>query len=417
MNVVFAYSLVASAILLLLYPAVRFAVGKNNNFKFNRMLLLSALLVSLMAPAVMTFGTLTHKPLAENISVESGEMLQTVTSVADLHEQASPTIPILIGVYHCGVIFLTLKAVYSLFAVLKLKRRCRKDSYDNHALYIHTDNRISPFSFGRAMFILETDRVDAIVRHESGHVNANHWIDIMLAELSCIFMWYNPFIWLYKSLIKLNHEYEADSFVISGGIEVSNYQHLLIDKALGRRTMPLADSFSTHGRSFRRRVLVMNEGKTSTAKKLFGLLLLPSMAVAVIFINQPLSANVLLKIKDFHVIQKEEFNESPKIGPTQNAVLTEPSPTLLPSPIVDPAPLAKTVEYAIKYDSKPAPIKANVRLTIDDKGRIIDTEIDGDYSPALKIAINEAISDLSFEPALDNGKPVQIKIVLPIRRE
>ena len=75
------------------------------------------------------------------------------------------------------------------------------------------------------------------------------------------------------------------------------------------------------------------------------------------------------------------------------------------------------MEYAIKYDSKPAPIKANVRLTIDDKGRIIDTEIDGDYSPDLKIAINEALSELSFEPALDNDKPVQIKIVLPIRRE
>lgn len=64
-----------------------------------------------------------------------------------------------------------------------------------------------------------------------------------------------------------------------------------------------------------------------------------------------------------------------------------------------------------------APIKANVRVTINEKGKIIDSEIDGEYPDDFKIAVDEALSGLTFEPALDNGKPVQIKIVLPVRKE
>ncbi len=57
--------------------------------------------------------------------------------------------------------------------------------------------------------------------------------------------------------MKLNHEFEADAAVISSGIAVSEYQHLLIAKAVGNRAMPLAASFATNSRNFRKRVLLI----------------------------------------------------------------------------------------------------------------------------------------------------------------
>ena len=76
------------------------------------------------------------------------------------------------------------------------------------------------------------------------------------------------------------------------------------------------------------------------------------------------------------------------------------------------------MKYAITYDNREdAPLNANLRITIDNEGRILKTEISGEYSSEFWIAVNEALSGLTFEPALDNGKPIQITIVLPVKKE
>lgn len=356
MSAVFAYSLMVSAVLLFLYPAVHLTVTKNNRFRFNRALLVSVLLLSFIAPATLTYNAVIPETLTDNMPQVGKVMVEHIaspTGPAGQSNYAIPIIPILIAVYYCGIFTLILRSGYALFVLSRLKRSCRKETYDGHALYIHCDSRISPFSYGRAIFISETDNVEAIVRHESGHIDAHHWVDILLAELNCIFLWYNPFVWLYKNLIKLNNEYEADSYVIDNGIEISEYQHLLIDKALGLRAMPLTNSFATRSRSFRRRVLAMSEGKSTATKKLLGILLIPSFAIAILAINQPLSAGVLSKIKDFHVSAKAEDANNQQAETPQAEIpheSKEPSTEKLPSPIVDQAPFAKVVEYTIKYD-------------------------------------------------------------------
>lgn len=425
MSAAFAYSLVASAVLLFLYPAVHLTVSKNNSFRFNRMLLVSVLLLSLIVSAALIFNASMPKALSDNLPQVGKVVVESVaspTTVAVPTNNAMPIIPILMAVYYCGIFTLILRSAYSFLVLSKLKHRCRKEIYDGRTLYVHRDSRISPFSFVRDIFIAEADRIDAIVRHESGHIDANHWIDILLAEMSCIFLWYNPFVWLYKNLIKQNHEYEADAYVISNGVGISEYQHLLIAKALGRRVMPMTNSFATRSGSFRRRVLVMNERKSSATKKLSGILLIPSLAIAILAVNQPLSAGALLKIKDFNVSVRAEEPYSPQTEAPQAEipqVSKDSSTAKLPSPIVDQAPFAEVVEYAIKYDPvlDDAPIHANVRVTINEKGKIIDSEIEGEYPDGLKIAVDKALSGLTFEPALDNGNPVRIRIVLPVRKE
>ncbi len=424
MSAVFAYSLVVSAVLLFLYPAVQLTVSKNNSFRFNRALLISVLLLSFTVPAILTFDTALSKSLSDTLPQVGKVMVESVAlpdNYAGQSNYALPVIPILIAVYYSGIFALVMRSAYSLLVLSRLKRSCRKETYDGHSLYIHSDSRISPFSFGRAIFISEADKVGAIVRHESGHINANHWADIFLAEISCILLWYNPFIWLYKNLIKINHEYEADSYVINNGVDISEYQHLLIAKALERREIHLTNSFATRSSGFRRRVLFMSEGKSPETKKLLGLLLLPSLAIAILAINQPLSAGVLSKIKDFHVSAQTEDANNPQTEIPQGEIPQESkklSTAKLPAPIVDQAPFAEVVEYALKYAPElDAPINANVRVTINEKGKVIDTEVDGNYSDEFKIVIDDVLSELRFEPARDNGRPTQIRIVLPVRKK
>lgn len=417
MSGVFAYSLVVSAIILFLYPAVYLTVNKNSSFRFNRALLISTLLISFAWPAMMALNAVIGMLPAVDIATVGEAIIEPITHASPVMQTEVSYIPIILGIYYGGIIVLFLRTTYSIYLLSKLKRSCRKELVDNHALYIHNNGRISPFSFGRAIFISEADRMDAIVRHEMGHINANHWVDILLAEISCIFLWYNPFIWLYKKLIKLNHEYEADNYVINGGINVSDYQHLLIAKALGRRTMPLANSFATRLGSFRHRVLYMSKTKTSATRKLLGTLIIPSLVIAAILINHPISAEVLTTIKNYDSAHKSELSARQQTEVIKAPEMAEQSGTLLPSPIKDPTPLAKIVDYAIEYNLKnDAPIKANIRLTINDKGQILNADIDGEYSPDFKVAINEALSGVKFEPTLDNGKPITIRVNLPVRK-
>ena len=415
MSAVFAYSLVVSTMLMFLYPAVYLTVSRNNRFRFNRTMLISALVISFTVPAIMSANINVHEALPAGAYMVGDATIEKATQALRHTGTAIHIIPLLLGVYYCGIVVLAMKTAYSLFSLAWLKRGCRKELYEGHTLYIHQDKRISPFSFGRAIFISETDRIDAILRHESGHIHANHWVDILMVELTCIFLWYNPFVRLYRNLMKLNHEFEADFHVISGGMGISDYQHLLITKAMGRRTMPLANSFATQGRIFRRRVLLMGKGKTPTARKLSGVLVIPSLVIAVALINHPILANTISGIKNFH---NSGIIDTPPIMAIQEAEGTEPAKTILPSPITDQKPLAKTLKYAIMYDNREdAPLNANLRITIDNEGRILNTEISGEYSSEFWIAVNETLTGLTFEPALDNGKPIQITIVLPVKKE
>ena len=85
---------------------------------------------------------------------------------------------------------------------------------------------------------------------KKAHTFKKHWIDVAIADFFCIFMWYNPFAWMLKNLIKLNHEYEADAKVIDSNIDVLSYQRLLIAKAVGHRTLHIANNFAMSKRIF-----------------------------------------------------------------------------------------------------------------------------------------------------------------------
>ena len=174
MSAVFAYSLVVSTIIMFLYPAVYLTVSRNNRFRFNRVMLISALVISFTVPAIMSANINVHEALPAGAYMVGDATIEKATQALRHTGTAIHIIPVLLGVYYCGIVVLAMKTAYSLFSLARLKRGCRKELFEGHTLYIHRNEHISPFSFGRAIFISETDRIDAILRHESGHIHANH---------------------------------------------------------------------------------------------------------------------------------------------------------------------------------------------------------------------------------------------------
>ena len=422
MNALFSYSLAVSAVLVLIYPVLYLTVSRNNSFRFNRLLLGFGLLAAFALPLITTLNVTPIRHLVDTAAVLTGDIVikNAVTITPQTPNSGAPVIMTLLGIYYCGVLVLTLKTLYSLLQLNRLKRHCRKELHDNQALYIHDNELIAPFSFGKSIFLSEGDRNDPVIRHECGHVDANHWIDILIAESGCILLWYNPFMWLYKNLIKLNHEYEADHYVISSGIGISDYQHLLISKALGRRIMPLTNSLTNGTRNFRRRILIMSEGKTSSARKLLAALMIPSFVIAAALLTHPVSAKALSSITNFKMPYSSGISEPQPVDEAEDEINYAPvtSPIQLPSPLTDQQDLHKVIEYSFKFlDKNDSPLKTNIEITIDKDGKVIGTDYSGEIPSDIKIELEESLSKIIFNPTLNKeGEPVQVKIVIPVRK-
>ena len=66
---------------------------------------------------------------------------------------------------------------------------------DGNVLCIHFDESIAPFSWYRYIVMSQKDYDEGgstVIMHESMHIKAKHWLDLLLAEAVALLVWYNP---------------------------------------------------------------------------------------------------------------------------------------------------------------------------------------------------------------------------------
>ncbi len=166
--------------------------------------------------------------------------------------------------------------------------------HGRYTLAITPDTRIAPFSWCCYIVMSRSDfetSGEVITLHETRHLDARHWVDLLLAQLVAIFQWYNPAAWLMREELKTVHEFQADEAVIRSGTDPRQYQMLLIKKAVGARFPSLANSLN-HSK-LKKRITMMYKSKSSTARRFRALALLPAGALALLATNIPAVASIL----------------------------------------------------------------------------------------------------------------------------
>ena len=84
---------------------------------------------------------------------------------------------------------------------------------------------------------------------------------------------------------------------------------------------------------------------------------------------------------------------------------------------VEPKPI---VPFQLSYEDIPMVQKLDLRgsiliqFTIDEYGKVIKPEIVDSFTKMLDNVVIEKVMSLKFEPALQNGVPVQVRYSLPI---
>ncbi|MBS1565665.1 MAG: hypothetical protein JST39_14845, partial [Bacteroidetes bacterium] len=179
-----------------------------------------------------------------------------------------------------GTVFMTVRLGILFFSLYRLRRRSVLLGVDGGTELFESADPITPFSFGRSIYINRKSHTEEelrqIMRHEYVHVRQRHTIDILVGELICLVNWYNPFAWLLRHAIRQNLEFVADSNVLANGVDRKEYQYLLL-KVMGAAQYRIANNFNFS--NLKKRIVMMNKMKSARLHLTRFLFVLPLLLV------------------------------------------------------------------------------------------------------------------------------------------
>jgi beta-lactamase regulating signal transducer with metallopeptidase domain len=311
-------------------------------FRFNRYYLLAALVLSFSIP-FMQFGI-------KEFSIQKSAIHTVVPAIRTIHGLQPETGEILpsvntktTGQVFTTAFFLKLSAITACMITLVLFLRFvtnllklyyyiakNKQVKKNGFTIVKVNKKISPFSFFHYIFVSESDLQNEKIQpeifcHERAHVRQKHTFDVILIEFITIFFWFNPFIYLFRKSIKINHEFLADEEVLKKQFDVISYQYLLLNNIVVKSQTVL--SHSLNYLVTKKRLLIMTRETSKLKSVTLRLMCIPFVvATAVIFSNkiQAQSDAVkeqVLKTQPSDVIRADSVRVITKPGTSAKAIV------------------------------------------------------------------------------------------------
>ena len=457
MGIFFVYILKSSVCLVVFYLFYRLLLSRETFHRFNRVALLSILLLSCLLPLVevtVEEQTEVHQTM---MTLEQWLMLADMMNTADatdlqVEEVTVTWIQVALLVYLAGILLFALRNGYSLLKLGGLLKSGRKENLSKYidegekvTLIVH-DRDIAPFSWMKYIVISEKDLDEngrEILIHELAHIQNRHSWDLLVADICIFFQWFNPASWLLKQELQNIHEYEADETVIEKGVDAKQYQLLLIKKAVGTRLYSMANSFN-HGK-LKKRITMMLKEKSNPWAKLKYLYILPVAAIAVTAFARPeisetaeeisaVKVNDLTAIVEAKAIKSTE--ESVQISTVSqdtvkvNYVPTEVSRKLQGTAVfevVEEMPefpggvdammeyLQKELRYPESAKEKGIQGRVTVQFIIDKEGNVTNSKVTRSVDKDMDAEAIRLVKAMpKWKPGMQKGKAVAVKYTVPV---
>ncbi len=432
MSALFSFSLAVSLFVALLFPVLYQLIVRSTWFRFNRLVLAGSMVLCLVLPltdipALMSAAYGVTLSGLESVDAVMDSVSAPVSSESETVPQAGfGWIALAVLIYWAGIAVLLCREVWSYVRLFRLVSRSRKTACRGYVLCRLSGGEMSPCCWGRYIFLTESDddnSPNSILIHELAHTKRMHWVDVLFADLFCIFLWYNPFAWMTRGLVKLNHEFEADEAVIESGADVYDYQHLLVTKAIGSRAPSVSNSFTAGKRRFRRRVLTVSRKRSSRKTMLLAACAIPALAIGLLLSSTPLSARVLADISGFEFPghrNGDVVEASQTVAGTEKAPETGDEKTdsvkvmILPQPYHDQKPLAELLRTTLESSPSGEAVKVNIQVVIGEDGKIREVTTDHDDDSSVKTAVDKLVNSVMFEKMLQDGKPIRMSYNIPV---
>lgn len=337
-----------------------------------------------------------------------------------------------------------------------------KDEQYGITIYCHAQD-IAPFSWLNSIVISEDDynnNATEILRHEMGHIEHRHSFDIILANIVQTIQWWNPLSWILASSLRDVHEYEADDAVLTSGVNIHQYQTLLIRKAVANTTYTFANSFN-HS-LLKKRITMMVKEKSNPWMRTKALLLIPMSAIAlcafatpnlnvlaekvmetnekIIRIRKTLAYLQTLRISPYEIARilaerkesekkyVEKIRQTTKLNSREKSkvydVVDEKNQVL---DVADEMPefpggiqalmmyLTKVVKYPKEAEDNDIQGRVVCTFVVEPDGKVSNTMIAKGVDPALDKEAERVVRSMpNWTPGKQNGQNVRVKYTLPI---
>jgi len=289
-------STLCSALLLLAYHLF---LKNKTTYQFNRVYLLLSLVFSLAVPFITIKQSsavlIPAQPVIEQLRLFPADDAQAgkiVNQISVARYQTVDKVPIEInyplyiiaGLYGLGALSLLARFIRNVVSINLSAQKNERLPYRDAWLVLIKD-KLTPHTFLNYIFINRDDYVNErietdILKHELTHARQWHSADVLFIELLHVIFWFNPFIYLYRKAIQINHEFIADAAVINGHRDVSGYQYLLLGKISGLAAPGITSQFNYSVTN--KRLIMMPKTTSSKMALLDRLTIIPVMAVAFI---------------------------------------------------------------------------------------------------------------------------------------
>lgn len=364
-------------------------------FTINRWYLITTLALCFIIPLLtITVQQPESYPqvIQQVVYVNSIQNLSPLTTMTDLPAETGKTITwiAIIKVLYLiavGVLFLRLILMVIKFFTKVRKRKCTKI---DGVQIVQGGNKISNGSFFNFIFLndeeLSADELQQIMAHEMLHVKLYHSVDRILVKMAQVFLWFNPFVYLYARAIEENHEFEVDR-AVSNSTNRNQYAELLFHLSVARQAT-LYHSFSMV--PLKKRITMLFTKPTNRMKKVIYLLVVPVVLISCLAfakIEKTDIKNINLAKAGREVLSAIESGQDNVIEQLNQSIQL-PSVKITKRSIVR-AVDDSTVNYSAVVGAGSTPFKKNALVKID--GKVYPTSILYEMS-------NKGLSGVSVNP-------------------
>jgi len=418
----------------LFYAVYRLSYARLSFHKINRaallLLPLTALTVALIAPQFHLPGlaaklTVLHLPeviiegQALNVEGIQGQNLPSTWTIIYL-------IGILISLSYFGFGLIRLRRL-----MLAASRAERKDKYR-----ILWSNHIeSAFCFAHFIFLPQSlkghKNLELIIEHEIHHIQLGHVWDRLYYRVLSTLLWFDPFIHAFARELRQIHEFEVDAAILKNQ-EIENYAHTLLSSTLGADLKfpekALAPSPFFNSSLIKSRISMMYANQSRPWRKALYAFLIPiTLGMTVFACNKADESQTQTEVKEEQkAVSLNEIEVLPlSTLCTEDANAEERKACLFQA-------VSKHIGDNFKYpelaEAEGMEGKILVSFVIKTDGSIGNVEVLrnslNDETDTEKTAKDQAevqaISLISSmpafsSPAIKDGKPVDLKLVIPIK--
>lgn len=283
---VLTFAIKSAIILAMFYVCMKPILGKETFHRFNRILAVGSMLLSLFIPLLHVEMTSDAAVVSRVMSTKLIEFPADITTAISANGTIAQlgydwkTIVTLFYLGGAGIVALVLM-VQTCRLLCSLRKGIRMAD-DRGNIVILLKGKVSPFCFFHTIVMSVEDYEKnryLILTHEQEHIRLRHYLDLVMLAATSVVQWFNPFIWVLGKELKTIHEYEVDEAIVSKGVDAIQYQKFLVVKATGNRLQLFANNL--HQGSLKSRIIMMNQKKSSKWMALKALTLVPAAVLAV----------------------------------------------------------------------------------------------------------------------------------------